>query len=460
MSNPWAIAAVTAVMRHALRQQLDAAASGGIIHDADVVALPPDRVQIGTDQPSRLNLFLYEITHNAALSNDRLPVRGSDRTLANIPQLALKLRYLLIACGAVDFENEILLALGLQTFNKTPVFSRQTLRTVLDPSLPEGSGIPPQAFREQAVAVAEQFELLKVTPVLLPYDEMSKIWTGLQSPYRPSLVFEVTAVIVEEPTPVSRALPVLRRGDADRGWDARANLFSSAPVLLAVLPPQGQPAALSNGTLVLVGAGFSGSGLRVRFRQDRLGHSFEVSGAAITGAVAAFTPGELAAHPELYLATHTLSVDLGAATVEGTATVAPWAAGLYSVEVALIPLGRPGEAFSNRHSAAIAPAFTTAGGDAPSAAVNGDGEIEITLHCSPPVRARQTATLVAGGFEFPPLTPDADAAVPVFTATVPAELRGATHPLRLRIDGVDSLFIDRSANPPVFAAGHSIAIPA
>lgn len=444
MSNPWAIAAVTAVMRHALRQQLDAAASGGIIHDADVIALPPDRVQIGTDQPSRLNLFLYEITHNAALSNDRLPVRSGDRTLVNVPQLALRLRYLLIACGAVDFENEILLAHGLQTFNKTPVFPRQALRAVLDPAQPEGSGIPPQAFREQAVAVAEQFELLKVTPVFLPYDEMSKIWTGLQSPYRPSLVFEVTAVIVEEPAPVSRALPVLRRGDADRGWDARASLLSAAPVLLGVLPPEGQPAVLPTAALVLVGDGFSGSGLRVRFRQDRLGHSFEVNGAAITR-----TP-----------ATHTLSVDLGAATIEGTATAAPWAAGLYSVEVALIPLGRPGEAFSNRQSVAIAPAFVTAGGNAPSAVVNGDGEIVITLHSSPPVRARQTATLVVGGFEFPPLTPDADAAISVFTASVPAELRGATHPLRLRVDGVDSLFIDRSVNPPAFAAGHSISIPA
>ncbi|NQX02023.1 DUF4255 domain-containing protein [bacterium] len=454
MSNPWAIAAVTAVMRHALRQQLDAATSGGIIHDADVVALPPDRVQIGTEQPSRLNLFLYEITHNAALSNDRLPVRNGDRTLVNIPQLALRLRYLLIGCGALDFENEILLAHGLQTFHKTPVFSRQMLRAVLDPALPDGSGVPPQAFREQAVAVAEQFELLKVTPVFLPYDEMSKIWTGLQSPYRPSLVFEVTAVIVEEPLPVSRALPVLRRGDADRGWDARANLFSAAPVLLAVLPPQGQPAALAGGSLVLVGAGFGGSGLMVRFRQDRLGHSFTVSGGGITGTPATFTPADLAANPSLHLATHRLTVNLAAATLEGTAGAAPWAAGLYSVEVA------SGEAFSNRSSIAIAPAFATSGGDAPSAAVNGEGEIEITLHCSPPVRARQTATLVAGSFEFPPFSPIADAAVAVFSATVPENLRGTTLPLRLRIDGVDSLFIDRSANPPVFAAGHSIAIPA
>lgn len=53
------------------------------------IALPPDRVQIGTDQPSRLNLFLYQITHNEALGNDRLPVRNGDRTLVNIPQPAL-----------------------------------------------------------------------------------------------------------------------------------------------------------------------------------------------------------------------------------------------------------------------------------------------------------------------------------------------------------------------------------
>jgi hypothetical protein len=460
MSNPWSIAAVTAVMRHTLRQQLDAATGGGIIHDADVIALPPDRVQIGTDQPSRLNLFLYEITNNEALCNDRLPLRSGDRAPVNVPHQALRLRYLLIACGSVDFENEILLAHGLQAFSKTPVFPRQAIRAILDPALPEGSGIPPQAFREQAVAVAEQFELLKVIPVFLHYDEMSKIWAGLQSPYRPSLVFEVTAVIVEEPLPVSRALPVLRRGDADRGWDLRANLLPSAPVLLAVRPPLGQPAALAGGTLGLVGAGFSGTGLRVRFRHDRLGHLFGVSGAGISSASAAFTAAEIAANPDLGLASQVLTVDLAAAVIEGGATPAPWAAGLYSVEVGLTPAGRPGEAFSNQLSAAIAPAFVTAGPDLPAAAVNGDGDIEITLHCTPPLRARQTATLLIGGFEFPPLTPDADAAAPVFAAAVPAALRGATLPLRLRIDGVDSLFIDRTANPPVFAAGHSVTIPA
>jgi hypothetical protein len=460
MSNPWAIAAVTAVLRHALRQQLDAAATGGIIHEADVVALPPDRIEIGPGQPSRLNLFLYEITNNEALSNDRLPLRSGDRTPVNIPHLALRLRYLLSACGSADFENEILLAHGIQTFNKTPIFSRQTIRAILDPALPEGAGIPPLAFREQAAAVAEQFELLKVTPVFLHFDDMSKIWAGLQSVYRPSLVFEVTTVIVEEPLPVSRALPVLRRGDADRGWDLRANLLPSAPVLLAVRPPLGQPAALAGGTLGLVGAGFSGTGLRVRFRQDRLGHLFVAGGAAITSASAVFTAAEIAANPDLGLATQVLTVNLAAVTIEGTATPAPWAAGLYSVEVGLTPAGRPGEAFSNQLSAAIAPAFATAGPDAPAAIVNGDGDVVVTLHLTPPLRARQTATILVGGFEFPPLTPDADTATPVFTATVPADLRGATHPLRLRIDGVDSLFINRTAIPPAFAAGHTISIPA
>jgi len=460
MSNPWAIAAVTAVMRHALRQQLGAAASGGILHESDVVALPPDRVQIGPDLPSRLNLFLYEITRNEALANERLPTRGGDRTQVAIPHMALRLRYLLTACGAVDFENEILLAHGLQTFNRTPVIPRSTIRAVLDPALAEGPGVPPQAFRDEAVVVAEQFESLRVTPVFMHFDEMSKIWAGLQSPYRPSLVFEVSAVIVEESQPVHRALPVLRRGSADRGWEVRANLFSPAPVLLAVRAPAAQPAALADGNLTLIGAGFTGTGLRVRFRQDRLGQRFEASGAAVVLNSATFTAAEIAANPDLGLATHVLAVDLGAATVEGTATAAPWAAGLYSVEIALVVAGGSGEAFSNQLSAAIAPAFETAGGDAPAAAVNGSGEIKVTLHVSPPIRALQTATIMVGSFEFPPLAPDADMAVPVFTASVPDGLRGATHPLRLRIDGVDSQFIDRTANPPVFAAGHTVAIPA
>ncbi len=460
MSNPWAIAAVTAVMRHALQQQLGAAASGGILHDSDVISQPPDRVQIGSDLPSRLNLFLYEITNNEALSNDRLPRRSGAGTQVEIPQMTLRLRYLLMACGAVDFENEILLAHGLQTFNKTPVIPRSTISAVLDPALADGAGIPPQAFREEAVAIADQFELLRITPVFMHFDEMSKIWAGLQSAYRPSLIFEVSVVIVEETRAVHRALPVLRRGSEDRGWDARANLFSSAPVLLVMRAPDAQPAALADGSLTLIGAGFTGTGLRVRFRQDSLGHAFEASGAAVILSPVTFTPAEIAANSDLALATQTLTVDLSAATIEGTATVAPWAAGLYAVEIALVVAGGSGEAFSNQLSVAIAPAFATSGGDAPSAAVNGGGEIEVTLHCSPPIQARQTASIMVGSFEFPPLTSDADVAVPVFTARLPVALRGATHPLRLRVAGVDSQFIDRSATPPAFAAGHTITIPA
>lgn len=196
MSNPWAIAAVTAVMRHTLWQQLDSAATGGIIRNSEVTALSPDRLAIGSDQPSRLNLFLYEITNDPAFRNDPSALHRGDRTPMNCPPMSLRLRYLLSACGTADYENEILLAHGLEAFRKSPIFSRQVIRTILDPALPDGPGIPPRVFREQAMPVAEPFEPLKVISVFLPFDEMSKIWASLQSVYRPSLVFEVTSVIV------------------------------------------------------------------------------------------------------------------------------------------------------------------------------------------------------------------------------------------------------------------------
>jgi Pvc16 N-terminal domain len=459
MSNPWAIAAVSAVMRHTLRQQLDAATSGGIIHDVDVVVQPLDQVKIDDTTDSRLNLFLYEITSNAALSNDHLPMRNGGGNLVNTPQLALNLRYLMIACGTANFENEILLGHGLQAFSKSPSFSRHAIRNILDPTLPEGSGVPPQAFRQQAVAVAEQFELLKVTPVFLRSEEMSKIWSGLQSTFRPCVVLEVTAVIVEEPLSVTKAQPVLRLGDSGRGWEAQANLFSTSPILWIARAPNSQPATLANGILTLIGSGLNGTATRVRLRQDRLGHSFTVSGAAITRTPAVFSAAEIAANPDLRLATHLLAVNLSSSVIEGTATAAPWAAGIYSVEVFLTLPAPRGEASSNQLSAAIAPAFVTSGGNAPAVAVNGSN-LQITLNCSPPVRARQSATIIVGDFEFPALLPDVDTAVAVFISPVPSEMRGTTQLLRLRIDGVDSLYINRSFTPPVFAAGHTVNLPA
>jgi hypothetical protein len=47
------------------------------------------------------------------------------------------------------------------------------------------------------------------------------------------------------------------------------------------------------------------------------------------------------------------------------------------------------------------------------------------------------------------LLPSPAAATASVTATVPDLVRGASVPVRLRVDGIDSPIIDRAAKPPV-----------
>jgi Pvc16 N-terminal domain len=399
MSNPWVIAAVTAVLKKALSDQLDAAAAGNVINapNAPVVsALPPELITAGED--CRLNLFLYEITANEALSNDRLPLRNSAGSLTAVPHLVLNLRYLLSAYPRTDLQSEILIAHGLQAFSKSAIIPRAFIRAALDPAADHGASPPPAAFWERALALAEQFEQIKVTPVWLKHDEMSKIWAGLQSPYRLCVVLEVTAVLIEEETAVSTAPPVLRRGAAGTGWESLASMLPNAPTLLAVRAPGGQPAAAAGGTLQFIGHHLSGADLSITFRYERLGLAFIVTGGALSTAPASFTEAELRAAPELRTATEIITADLSMAEDE-SGNPAAWAAGIYTVEASVTLPGASGESVSNALTAAIAPAFALQGETGePSAAVNG-GEIAITLTCEPPLRARQTAVLTVAAKE-------------------------------------------------------------
>src|ERR1041385_1235521 len=108
MSNALAIASVTAVLRDLLNNGLidhDVSASLG---NVTVSSLSPDRIDITSqNQQSRLNLFLYQVTPNAAWRNGGLPSRNSDGERLTTPPLALNLHYLLTAYGALELHAEI-----------------------------------------------------------------------------------------------------------------------------------------------------------------------------------------------------------------------------------------------------------------------------------------------------------------------------------------------------------------
>src|SRR5574337_2008951 len=94
MSNFRAIATVTATL---VVEVLQAAATAAV-PGASVTMSRPDSA--GGGAPSaRVNLYLYQVTPNAAWRNADLPTRGSEGQLAQRPRVSLDLHYLLTFYG-------------------------------------------------------------------------------------------------------------------------------------------------------------------------------------------------------------------------------------------------------------------------------------------------------------------------------------------------------------------------
>jgi hypothetical protein len=213
MSTSLAIASVTAVLKDLLNNGLidhDLAASVG---DVVVTALPPDRIDTGDGaERSQLNLFLYQVTPNPGWRNVGLPARDARGDRLTNPPLALDLHYLLTAYGAKDLHCEILLGYGMQLLHETPVLVRDAIRRALAPPSPiDGSGLPASLQALSASDLAEQVEQIKIVPVALTTEEISRLWTAFQAKYRPTAAYQVSVVLIESRQATRAALPVRAR---------------------------------------------------------------------------------------------------------------------------------------------------------------------------------------------------------------------------------------------------------
>ena len=205
MSNALAIASVTAVLKDILNNGvIDNQLSG----DVTVSVLPPDRVLInGQPETNRLNLFLYQVTPNQGWRNVGLPSHDSRGERVANPPLGLDLHYLLTAYGAGEFQAEILLGYGMQMLHEAPVLTRDAIRRALTPTPPFSSGVLPPAL-QGASDLADQVESIRITPQVLSSEEISKLWTAIQSHYRPTAAYQASVVLIESRRSRRVALPV------------------------------------------------------------------------------------------------------------------------------------------------------------------------------------------------------------------------------------------------------------
>lgn len=433
MSNVLALAAVTAVLKDLLNDGLinhDLSASVG---NVAVSAHAPNLVTTGKDDAPQLNLFMYHVTPNSGWRNVGLPSRDSGGERLTNPPLALDLHYLLTAYGSQDFQAEILLGFAMQLLHETPVLTRQAIRATLQaPSPVDGALLPPARRAMAAAALAEQAEQIKIIPESLSTEEIAKLWSAFQAPYRPTAAYRVSVVLIEATQPAKSPLPVLTRGSVESGagqeqpFRVRPDLVSSLPALLAVHPLHRQASARLGEVVILAGQNLAGTDLKVRFTHPQLTTAIELDPEA--GA----TPTQLAVRlPEQPEA---------------------WPAGMYTVAVLLQQPGEEHRRTTNELPLALAPRL-----DLPLDVVRANSEVvTLTVRCSPQVRPGQRVALVLDDQEIP-AQPHPD---PTGTLTFARQsLAAGDYRVRLRIDGVDSRLIDRSVTPPVFDASQSVTIP-
>lgn len=430
MSSALAIAAVTASLKDLLND-------GMLDHDLSsmgsftVTAQPPDRVTTGTTENNQLNLFLYQVTANPGWRNVDLPSRDRTGQRLTSPPLALDLHYLLTAYGAQDMNAEILLGYAMQVLHETPVLTRDQLRTALAAPAPvEGTLLPGPFGTLSAIDLADQAEQIKITPVYLGTEDLSKLWTAMQARYRPSMAYSISVVLIQSQAGGRNALPVLKRGPADSGPVAQG---SAAPLLtgLRAAASAQQPSLRLGDDLLVAGSGLARANLGIRVELPRYAVIRDLAPAPVGG-----VPNSAAR-----LGAHLPS------TAEDADAMTSWVIGVYSVSVVVSDPGIPAWG-SNTVAMALAPAIAV------SPLAHSAGTLTLAVTCTPRLRdEQQPATrLMFGSLEILPasIVNPVDKTLPTTLTFTVASVAAGHYPVRLRVDGIDSLPVTFSGSPPRF----------
>jgi hypothetical protein len=410
MSDFLAVAGVTSVLRWTL---IDALAGSGLDTTLGatphVTALPPDRIVVGDTEAPGLNVFMYHVALNPAFRGAGLPERDGNGQLLSSPPLALDLHYLLSAYGRNELDGEILLGWAMQILQENQVLTRTMVQTALTASR-AAAGATSEVQAVGLTTLANQAELVKLSPQSLSTEDVYKLWTAFQARYRATAAYMASVVLIQRTRAARVGLPVQTRNILVQPLDRPA------------IDDVSQAFVAAGGVLTLRGRNFIGAG-----NADTL-ISFD-GGAPVV--------------PDL-VQPRTLRV-IVPATLE---------AGVRTVQVARnINFGAPtdphGALLSDPASFMLVPTIVAP----PATAAVG---ATLTLTISPPVGRRQRAVLLIGGqsveidprpLSAPDTQPTLGFPIPAGFAPVPAP----GQPLRVRIDGAESLVtLDNTLVPPAF----------
>ena len=219
MSNSLAIAAVTKTLRNIIDTGIRDELGGG-----SVTTRPPDKARENGESSNQINIFLYQTLPNAALRNQDIPSRVKPGETGKFP-LALNLYYLITAYGQNndDILGHRILGTAMRVLHDAAILKPEDIKN----ALPESN-------------LHQQIERIRLTPVFLSLEDVSKLWTTFQTQYRISAAYEVSVILIDSSLTVKAPLPVLTRGSEDKGVTAQADLTPPFPTLETLQLPNRQ----------------------------------------------------------------------------------------------------------------------------------------------------------------------------------------------------------------------------
>jgi hypothetical protein len=410
-----AVAAITVTLQGLLggevKSKMDDPPFGvDLTKDLLVTSFPPHLVRSKHTSENVVNLFLYRTEVSAAWRNRPLPPsRGGE---GGHPPLALHLEYLVTAYGEDDREiaGHFLLAQAMRVLHDRPVLGRERLKTAFESAL-----------------VHEQIEAVTITPRALSIDEMSKLWSTFQTQYRISAAYLVTLLLIESRLVPRTPLPVLQRGEGDKGVITTA---SPVPLLNNARPRTGFAAVRLGEELAIGGEHFDSGTLVARLRHPRL-----------------VDPIELPVTVESASKASIRIPDSGNAPDE-------WPAGFY--QLAFVLAAPDFHWTTNILSFALAPSIQLA-----PTQHNAEETIEVTVTALPRVRDDQDAVVIYGSKQVQPASRTTDPNDKSQPTTITADLAliQGKLPVRLRVDGVDSIPVVQANGTLGFDKDQSIEVP-
>lgn len=436
MSNYKAISVVTAALRNRL-----SALCGGVLSGATVSTLRPDVSGAGLPTLGA-NIFLYQVTPNAALRNQDLPTRRADGSVIKHPVAALDLHFLLSFYGNdANFETQLLLGLVVGNLHAEPSLSRDEIEQVFsasalglasaggsstqgDQTITEIAGPNPQALLDPS-GLADAIDLVRFTPTNLSLEELSKLWSVcLDTPYVLSVTYQAGPVLIEDTSAqlTSAALPVMLLPRIH-------TLAAVQPSIAQVVPATGPGKPIvSSSTLTLNGTFYPGVSTTL--------YIDGVSAQQLT------LPQASSSQPQQ-----------PQSTITGVPIPSTVLAGAHSIQVAQqLPVQQTGgttqTVYSNSAGFVLQPTFVS------NSITASDPTRSITVVVAPAVAAHQTVRLLlnllnppagsaigSGQYVLETTAPQADGTTSFVFATkglTTGDIPTGSYLARIQIDGVDS----------------------